>query len=151
MCWNWLLMGRWSVTLAVPSPDSRFSVFLDSQVAKSAAAKSRSTSLALLPGLGRISAHQLAFGLYPSLGYSPTRLNPADDPTRFVEVRPPCQMSLIDLYPLECLHGLGELRMSRLVASWSRLFLLRMAIPGPPSQLLQDALAGRFAPPAAYG
>ena len=44
---------------------------------------------------------------------TPRRLNPADDLTRFVEVRPPCQMSLIDLYPLECLHGLGELRMSR--------------------------------------
>ena len=26
-----------------------------------------------------------------------------------------------------------------------------MAVPGPPGQLLKDALAGRFAPPAAYG
>ena len=41
--------------LSRSSPDSRFSVFLDSQVAKSAAAKGRSTSLALSPGLGRIS------------------------------------------------------------------------------------------------
>ncbi|OLP77518.1 hypothetical protein AK812_SmicGene42412 [Symbiodinium microadriaticum] len=68
--------------LASTSRDSRFSVFLDSAVAKAAAAKGRSTSYALAPGLARACSLQLAFGLYMSLGFAPTRLNIADDPTR---------------------------------------------------------------------
>ncbi|CAE7272750.1 unnamed protein product, partial [Symbiodinium sp. CCMP2592] len=74
---------------ATCSPDSRIYVMADSQVAKSAAAKGRSASRALGYALGRSSAVQLAFGLFFSYGFAPTRLNIADDPTRFADLRPP--------------------------------------------------------------
>ena len=76
--------------LAVERPDSRVVVLADSQVAKSAAAKGRSSSLALGYALKRSAGIQLAFGLYFSYGFAPTRLNVADDPTRFVELTTTC-------------------------------------------------------------
>ena len=129
--------------LARSAPDSRFVALLDSQVAKAAAAKGRSTSKALAPGLRRLAAHQLAYGLYPALGFAPTRLNVADDPTRFVDVREPCKHALHQLLPLDCLHGLGERRLSRPVSGWARLFLLLCLTDGIP-ELVLDAIAGRF-------
>ena len=110
--------------LASTSRDSRFSVFLDSAVAKAAAAKGRSTSYALAPGLARACSLQLAFGLYMSLGFAPTRLNIADDPTRCADLRPHSGTSLCDKLPAWALHGLGAKRFTRPIASWCRLFLL---------------------------
>ena len=68
--------------LAVVAPDARHTVLVDSQVAKSAAAKGRSTSRALGYALARSAAIQLGFGLFFAYGFAPTRLNIADDPTR---------------------------------------------------------------------
>ena len=130
--------------LARSSAGSRFVALLDSQVAKAAAAKGRSTSKALSPGLRRIAAHQLAFGLYPALGFAPTRLNIADDPTRFAELGEPCLHSLHKLLPAQCLRGLGELRFSRPQSGWVRLFLLLHVIDGPPTDFLRHAVSGRF-------
>ncbi|OLQ15596.1 hypothetical protein AK812_SmicGene20 [Symbiodinium microadriaticum] len=59
--------------LALEAPDSRISILLDSAVAKAAAAKGRSTSFALAPGLARACALQLAYGLYMS-PLRPTKL-----------------------------------------------------------------------------
>ena len=91
--------GALTRDLARSAPDSRFSALLDSQVAKAAAAKGRSTAKALCPGLGRIAAVQFAFGLYPSLGFAPTRLNVADDPTRHCDLRQRSEISITQLNP----------------------------------------------------
>ncbi|CAE7212203.1 unnamed protein product [Symbiodinium natans] len=109
---------------AISMPDSRLTVLVDSQVAKSSAAKGRSTSYALKPGLWRIAALQLAFGLYWSYGFAPTRLNIADDPTRRVDLRRGAGQSLCALLPLEVVHWLGSFRLRRPLASWARLSLL---------------------------
>ncbi|CAE7830446.1 unnamed protein product, partial [Symbiodinium sp. KB8] len=61
--------------LAVSAPDSRHVILVDSQVAKSAAAKGRSTSRALSYALGRSAAIQIGFGLFFAYGFAPTRLN----------------------------------------------------------------------------
>ena len=132
--------------LAREAPDSRFCVLLDSAVAKAAAAKGRSTSYALAPGLARACAIQLAFGLYMSLGFAPTRLNVADDPTRRVQLRPQALSSLCQWLPTWALHGLGARRFTRPLASWSRLFLLVLSSWGPPSSLICSALGGSAEP-----
>ena len=132
--------------LALEAPDSRISILLDSAVAKAAAAKGRSTSFALAPGLARACALQLAYGLYMSLGFAPTRLNIADDPTRFTELRPRAQISLCKALPTWALHGLGARRFSRPLASWSRLFLIVLCAWGPPSYLVLSALGGAAEP-----
>ena len=49
--------------IAIRYPDSRVVVLIDSQVAKHSAARGRSTSWALTPGLRRLAALALAFGL----------------------------------------------------------------------------------------
>ena len=132
--------------LALEAPDSRISILLDSAVAKAAAAKGRSTSFALAPGLARACALQLAYGLYMSLGFTPTRLNIADDPTRFTELRPRAEISLCKALPTWALHGLGARRFSRPLASWSRLFLIALCAWGPPSYLVLSALGGAAEP-----
>ena len=68
--------------------DCRFTSLLDSRVAKGAHAKGRSSAKTLGPSLRRGAAFQIAGGLYPSLGFAPTRLNTADAPTRDREIRP---------------------------------------------------------------
>ena len=55
---------------------------VDSHVALRAAAKGRSSSKALKPLLRKLLAVSVAFGVYASFLYCPTRLNPSDDPTR---------------------------------------------------------------------
>ena len=97
--------------LAVEAPGSRFTVFVDSSVAKASSAKGRSTSLALQPGLRRAMAQQVAFDLFPAFAFAPTRLI-ADDPTRLVDLRKPCAVALHRLLPLPVLHQLGRVRFS---------------------------------------
>ena len=113
--------------LAVEAPGSRFTVFVDSSVAKASSAKGRSTSLALQPGLRRAMAQQVAFDLFPAFAFAPTRLI-ADDPTRLVDLRKPCAVALHRLLPLPVLHQLGRVRFRRPLASWSRLFLVLLAV-----------------------
>ncbi|OLP79200.1 hypothetical protein AK812_SmicGene40547 [Symbiodinium microadriaticum] len=135
--------------LATQAPDSRVSVLLDSVVAKAAAAKGRSTSLALSPALAQACAVQLAYGIYASLGFAPTRLNTADAPSRRRELETPAWTLVTSLLSAEAVHGLGSLRFSKSLASWARLFLVATLRAGPPSRLLCDSWAGRHAALAA--
>ena len=61
----------------------------DSNVARCAIHKGRSSSRSLLRALRRIAAVQVAFGLYVHLPYCPTRLMPADHPSRGAEIPEP--------------------------------------------------------------
>ena len=116
--------GRLVYHLAQCSPKTRFSACLDSHVALAAIAKGRSPSHGLRPTLRRISAATVAGCLYPALHFVPTRLNPADHPTRDHAVPEPRGGSFLDT-EFSHLVSLTELNgLRRFAANWVRLFLL---------------------------
>ena len=104
---------------------ARFCSLCDSNVARCAIAKGRSPSAGLKKGLRRIGAVCLAFGLYPAAPYCPTRLMPADHPTRDKPLPPALpgfSLSQFSSQELRCLAALPKLR--RWAAGWVRLLLL---------------------------
>ena len=113
----------------------RFSVLLDSTVARCALAKGRSSSRALQPLLKRACALQVIGGLYPSLNHAPTKLNVADDPSRGAELRERSLHSIREVLSLEVCRELHTTRISRRAANWMRLvilvFLLDPALASP--------------------
>ena len=106
------------------SPDSRFINLVDSQVAKGALAKGRSTSTGLQATCKRSAAIQLAAGLYPGWTYAPTRLNVADDPTRHAVIRSPCSRSFLGVVELTVLQRWHSVSLRRHAANWCRLVIL---------------------------
>lgn len=117
-------MGLKVLTIqARQEPDSRFSGFLDSRVAKGALSKGRSSSRALQPLCKKAAAVQVVACLYPSWNFSPTRLNVADDPTRDVSIRSPVAHSIFgrDDVDFTMLH---QCQLRRPFANWIRLLLL---------------------------
>ena len=101
---------------------------LDSRVAKGAQAKGRSSSKALLSSLRKSTAYQIAGNIYPSLGFSPTRLNVADDPTRLVPLRSSCPHSLVGLIGLADALMLHAEPVRRPFANWIRLVVLAVSL-----------------------
>ena len=79
-------VGRLLKNLAREKPSTRMSIAVDSHVALASIAKGRSPSLGLRQCLRRIAAIVLAGDLYPALHFAPTRLNPADHPSRMREL-----------------------------------------------------------------
>ena len=88
-----MLEGRtflqWLHHLARSDPGSRAYGIVDSRVTLGSTAKGRSSSVAISKLLRQGAAVQLAAGLYPRLGFGPTRFNVADDPTRDAPIREP--------------------------------------------------------------
>ena len=117
---------------AISRPNTRFSIAVDSHVALAATAKGRSPSRALQPALRRIAAVSLAGGLYPALHYAPTRINPADHPTRLTSIPAPCDSCLhpgLSFAELLDFSGIASLR--RPLSNWVRLviFLRKGKVP----------------------
>ena len=115
-------LGRLMKLEAVNDPNKRFSVAVDSNVSISAICKGRSSAFSLRPILRRIGALQIAGCLYPALHFAPTRLNPADPPSRG---RPLDRAwgSFCEGIGGEALYDLLELpSMRRFAANWVRLF-----------------------------
>ena len=110
------LQARWE-------PDTRHLAFLDSQVVRGAFAKGRSSSLSLAPLCRRAASIQIVGGLYPAWCFSPTRLNPSDDPTRGLAVRSPSTFSILDFLGENALC-LQTCLLKRSYANWVRLSLL---------------------------
>ena len=100
--------------------DCRFTSLLDSRVAKGSHAKGRSSAKALGPSLRRGAAYQIAGGLYPSLGFAPTRLNTADAPTRSREIQKLARFSIADKVDFRKAQLLHALPLSRIAAAWLR-------------------------------
>ena len=75
--------------LALASPGVRQVVALDSNVGLSALARGRSPSYGLRPCVRKTGATVVAGRLYPANQFAPTRLNPADHPTRDNALPPP--------------------------------------------------------------
>ena len=134
--WKWkrathinLLEGsciyRLLLLLARSGGPLRFATLCDSNVARCAVQKGRSPSSGLSKTLRRIAAAALAFGLYPQVPFCPTRLMPADHPTRDTPIPRP-GLSIVtpdwDAAEIRALSSLPKLR--RWAANWSRLTLL---------------------------
>ena len=90
---------------------TRLASLIDSNVSRCAISKGRSRSRALTKVLSRISSVSLPCGLYGALPFCPTRLMPADGPSRGASVLP----SLRSLAAL--------LRLRRWASNWARLCL----------------------------
>ena len=111
-------------TLAKRGGPVRFACLCDSNVARCCLTKGRSPSAGLSRVLRRSAAMCLGFGLYPALPFCPTRLMPADHPSRGATIPQPGP----DLFqhldgPLEvtAIAGLPGLR--RWASNWVRLFI----------------------------
>eukprot|EP00439_Symbiodinium_sp_Y106_P057394 s126_g8.t1 len=102
--------------------DLRFNAITDSSVTLGSHSKGRSSALLLGPSLRKAGAILVAGGLYPASHFSPTRLNPSDDPTRDQPCRLATGPRLASLAPPDQLALLQGLSKSR--ANWLRLFLL---------------------------
>ena len=125
----------------------RVVIFVDSNVVKCAVNKGRSSSKALAVLLKKLGALSIGGGVYPLLVYSPTRLNPADDPTRNKDVRQPVvglSVSSWDDDDIRRLSSLGSLK--RFASNWSRLVI---GLLGPCGIWLSDRSIYRssIAPP----
>lgn len=90
-----------------------------------AASKERNPSKALAPLLRKIMAIAIAYGIFPSNHFRPTRLNVADDPTRSVNTRPPVPHDPIyESMDFEGLYLLAEMpRLRRWTSNWVILVL----------------------------
>ena len=117
--------------LTLEGGDRRFSALLDSRVAKGAHAKGRSSAHGLRPSLLRACAYHIAGNLHPSYGFSPTRLNTADAPTRDRPLPEPSVLSILDFLSETEIAALHSHQFSRATAGWIRLFLLLVICPCP--------------------
>ena len=107
------------------SRDLRYLHVLDSNVARGALTKGRSSSRSLRVPLLRAAATQVVGGLYPAFVFGPTRLNVSDAPTRNRPLPPRASISLTSCFDDEALYDLCELKgLSRPRANWLRLGLL---------------------------
>ena len=133
--WHWKQPGHINVLetatvvsllqeLGASNPNSRPVVLVDSRVAKGALAKGRSSSKALQPHCKKSAAIQLAGGLFPSFSFAPTRLNPADNPSRFKEVDEPVDFSFVDSLSMSQLQSLHAVGYRRWASNWIRLIIL---------------------------
>ncbi len=110
---------------AVKLPKQRLSLGIDSHVGLSALAKGRSPSYGLRPVLRRSACVCVAGCLYPSYHFAPTRLNPADCPTRDLCLPSPSKNGFVrslDFHQLLKLSASSGLR--RFLSNWSRLVLI---------------------------
>jgi len=118
------VVKNWLAGLVGEGGDQRVYGIADSRVAICSTSKGRSPSAALQRSLGRIGAVSVAGGLYPALGFGPSRFNAADAPTRErdldAQLRPPPPW-LTDLRRLEAACLLPPA--SAAGAAWVRLTL----------------------------
>ena len=103
----------------------RFCALCDSNVAKCSVSKGRSPSRALRRGLRRIAAVATAFGLAVQVPFCPTRLMPADHPSRDAPLPEPIPGFLGPSWTLAEIRSLASLpKLRRWASNWARLLLL---------------------------
>ena len=102
----------------------RVIVFVDSNVVRCAGNKGRSSSKALLVLLKKLGALAVSGGLYVTLVYSPTRLNPADDPTRQRPIRSPLAGLCLENWEKDFIARLSIVsKLRRFASNWVRLVI----------------------------
>ncbi|CAE7242937.1 unnamed protein product [Symbiodinium sp. CCMP2592] len=111
--------------LAVRFGPCRAVAFCDSFVALSSLGKGRSSSKSLRHSARRASMICLAAGIYPGSMYTPTRLMPADHPTRDNDIPPPVPGLGPAFWTFEAVkQDTVRPRLRRWASSWVRLALL---------------------------
>ena len=128
--------------LAKNGGDRRQVVLVDSQVVVSVLRRGRSSAASLKGLLKKACAISLAHGIYIAPRYVPTRLNPADCPTRDYDLPEPgasIMRGSFDLLVAQKLSLLGPFR--RWISNWVRLVLF-----ASPAILLFPASARRHCP-----
>ncbi|CAE6922416.1 unnamed protein product [Symbiodinium sp. CCMP2592] len=111
--------------LAVRYGPCRAVAFCDSFVALSSLGKGRSSSKSLRHSARRASMICLAAGIYPGSMYTPTRLMPADHPTRDNDIPPPVPGLGPAFWTFEAVkQDTVRPRLRRWASSWVRLALL---------------------------
>ena len=102
----------------------RVVIFVDSNVIKCAVNKGRSSSNALSSLLKKLGALAVGGGIYPLLVFSPTRLNPADDPTRGRPLRSPLVGLALQEWDRDDLARLSSFsHLKRFASNWVRLVI----------------------------
>ena len=140
--WNWrqprhiniqeaAAFQRLCYELAEESPNSRFPVGLDSNVALSAIIKGRSPSHGLRPALRKIGTTVVVGCLYPAPHFFPTRINPSDHPTRGKEIPEPSTSTIRGDTPSRLYQVAKVANLRRFAANWARLVLLTISSPCP--------------------
>ena len=151
-CWSWKRRSHINVLEANAAVamlekvarsycEVRFPALMDSRVAKCVLAKGRSTARSLQPACRRAGALQFAFGLYPGWDFAPTRLNPADDPTRLSAIRAPSDRSWTSYCSNTTLQKIHHVRLSRWSANWLRLCLLLLSSGAQACEVPASALS----------
>eukprot|EP00435_Cladocopium_sp_Y103_P061058 s614_g22.t1 len=111
--------------LAWKGGDRRTCYLGDSHVSRSSMAKGRTSSGALRPLLHQSAAISTAYGLYMAGRFTPTRMMPADHPSRDTVIPPPVPNSvLVGKNHQEIAVVLNMPKLRRWVSNWSRLVLL---------------------------
>ncbi|CAE7779878.1 unnamed protein product [Symbiodinium sp. CCMP2592] len=111
--------------IALTQGHCRFVALCDSFVALSSLGKGRSSSNGLRHSARRSSMICLAAGLYPGSMYTPTRLMPADHPTRDHPIPPPVPGLGLDFWTYDAIKQDSlRPRLRRWASSWVRLALL---------------------------
>ena len=123
--------------------DVRFTALLDSRVAKCSHAKGRSSAKALGPTLRKSAALQISAGLYPALGFAPTRINTADHPTRDRDIPPGSDQSIVDSLSAKRLQVIHSVGLSKHAAGWLRLTILIILVSEAAAEETMVVFAGR--------
>ena len=116
-------VSKLSLHLAKQARPTRAVCMVDSFVVSSAVSKGRTSSRGLMPLLRRLNATLCAGDFYLNTPFVPTRLNPADDPTRGVPLRLPIghQSPNLDRESIFQLSSVVKLR--RWSSNWVRLVI----------------------------
>ena len=115
---------------------------VDSNVVRCAISKGRSSSRAIGSMLRRLGASLLASDLYLTTPFLPTRLNPADDPTRNKPIRQPWPGMGLERWHEEDIYCLSKLALRRRwAANWTCIML---KLIGRQCLYFKDAAAPRF-------
>ena len=105
--------------------DVRFTYLGGSHVSRSCLAGGRTSSVSLRPLLQQSAAISTTYGLYMAGHFAPTRMMPADHPTRDRSIPPPIPNSVVrDMSASEIITLLTLPKIRRWVSNWSRLVLL---------------------------
>ena len=114
----------------------RITLLVDSNVVRCATSKGRTSSRGLGPILRKVCCFCIACGLMLSVGFIPTRLNVADDPTRDRPPRDPVEGMHFEDWSLDDLWKLASKpKLRRWASNWCRLTLL---LVGPSLLNLSD-------------
>ena len=109
-------------------PEKKVNILVDSQVALGCINKGRSSAKTLQPVLQRAAALQVAGGLFPGLSYAPTRLIPADHPTRDRRIPDAVPFSLTEMLSDVDWQLFHAQKIPRAYSNWVRLSLLAILI-----------------------